>query len=116
LETLLLTVHFIACILLIIVILLQSGHEGMGVIFGGSSSSTFFGSSGAGSFLVKLTVCLAIVFFCTSIGFSILDSAKKTKAKPSIILERPVNTPTKKSAQEVVVPKKENTNSNKTQK
>ncbi len=37
----------------------------------------FFGSSGAGGFLVKMTVVLAIVFFCTSLGFTIYDSSKK---------------------------------------
>ncbi len=92
-ETFLLTVHFIACILLIIVILLQSGSEGMGVIFGGPSSSSFFGSTGAGGFLVKMTVSLAIVFFCTSLGFTILDSAKKNEVQKSIILEKPVTSP-----------------------
>jgi len=93
LETLLLTIHFIACIFLIILILLQSGHEGMGVIFGGPSSSSFFGSTGAGGFLVKMTVAMAIIFFCTSLGFTILDSAKKPKVQPSIVLEKPVTAP-----------------------
>lgn len=115
-ETILLTVHFVACIFLIIVILLQSGHEGMGVIFGGSSSSSFFGSSGAGGFLVKLTVTLAIIFFCTSLGFTILDSAKKTKAKPSIVLEQPINNPSENAVKDVVVPQKNKPNANNTQK
>ncbi len=93
-ESLLLTIHFVACILLIIFVLLQSGHEGMGVIFGGPSSTSFFGGSGAGGLLAKLTVAMAIVFFCTSLGFSILDSSKKVKAsQPSIILEKPVTPP-----------------------
>ncbi len=93
-ESLLLTIHFIACIFLIIFVLLQSGHEGMGVIFGGPSSTSFFGGSGAGGLLAKLTVAMAIVFFCTSLGFSILDSSKKIRSsQPSIILEKPVTPP-----------------------
>lgn len=70
-----LTVHVAACILLIIFVLLQSGKEGMGVIFGGGSSS-LFGSTGAGGILVKLTTFLAIIFFCTSLSYSILTSNK----------------------------------------
>ncbi|WP_459892644.1 preprotein translocase subunit SecG [Desulfothermus okinawensis] len=101
-----LTIHFIACIFLIILILLQSGHEGMGVIFGGPSSSSFFGSSGAGGFLVKMTVVLAIVFFCTSLGFTIYDSSKKIKVQHSVILEKPVNKV--KSIPAVPVKKKDN--------
>ena len=89
-ETLLLTIHFIACIFLIILILLQRGEEGMGVIFGGPSSSSFFGSTGAGGFLVRMTVIFAIVFFCTSMGFTIYDSSKKVKTQHSVILEKPV--------------------------
>ncbi len=71
----------------------------MGVIFGGPSSTSFFGGSGAGGLLAKLTVVMAIIFFSTSLGFSILDSAKKIKAsQPSIILEKPVSSPAKHSS------------------
>jgi preprotein translocase subunit SecG len=38
----------------------------MGAVFGGSSS-TIFGSSGAGNFLTKLTTGMAIVFMITSL-------------------------------------------------
>jgi preprotein translocase subunit SecG len=75
LNGIILTVHVAACILLIIFVLLQSGKEGMGVIFGGGSSS-LFGSTGAGGILVKLTTFLAIIFFCTSLSYSILTSNK----------------------------------------
>ena len=51
--------------------MLQSGHEGMGVIFGGGSS-TMFGSSGAGGLLVKVTAGLATVFLVTSLTYNIL--------------------------------------------
>jgi preprotein translocase subunit SecG len=71
LETLVLTLHILACLFLIILVLLQAGKEGMGVIFGGGSS-TVFGSSGAGGFLVKLTAILATVFLLTSLGYNML--------------------------------------------
>lgn len=60
-QTLILTLHIIVCVLLVILILLQSGKEGMGVIFGGGNASVF-GSSGAGSILAKLTPCGG--YFC----------------------------------------------------
>ena len=60
-ETLILTLHIIVCVLLVILILLQAGKEGMGVIFGGGNSSVF-GSSGAGGILAKMTAFMAVVF------------------------------------------------------
>jgi preprotein translocase subunit SecG len=78
-----LTLHISACVLLIIFVLLQSGKEGMGVIFGGGSSS-LFGSTGAGGILVKLTTFVAIVFFCTSLGYSILTSGRDSSATSRI--------------------------------
>ncbi len=60
-------VHIIASIGLILVVLLQQGKGAeMGAVFGGSSS-TIFGSSGAGNFLTRLTTGMAIVFMITSL-------------------------------------------------
>jgi len=73
LTTLILTLHILACLFLIVLVLLQSGKEGMGVIFGGGSS-TVFGSSGAGGLLVKLTAVLAAVFLVTSLAYNIFSS------------------------------------------
>jgi len=76
LETIILTVHVVVCVLLVILVLLQSGKEGMGVIFGGGSSS-LFGSSGAGGVLAKLTMFVAIVFVATSLGYNIATTERK---------------------------------------
>ena len=46
-QTLILSLHVIVCVTLVILVLLQAGKEGMGVIFGGGNASVF-GSSGAG--------------------------------------------------------------------
>lgn len=73
-DSLILTLHIIACVFLIILVLLQSGKEGMGVIFGGGSGSVF-GAGGAGGILVKLTTFLAILFLCTSLGYNIISSS-----------------------------------------
>ncbi len=60
-------IHIIASIGLILVVLLQQGKGAeMGAVFGGSSS-TIFGSSGAGNFLTRLTTGMAIVFMITSL-------------------------------------------------
>ncbi len=95
-------VHIVASIGLILVVLLQQGKGAeMGAVFGGSSS-TIFGSSGAGNFLTRLTTGMAIVFMITSLtlGYfagrrpsaTIFDSrtpsaAPRTSPQPSV----PVN-------------------------
>ena len=74
-QTLILSLHVIVCVVLVILILLQSGKEGMGVIFGGGNSSVF-GSSGAGGLLAKLTAFVAIIFVVTSLGYNIATSSR----------------------------------------
>lgn len=73
-RDLILTLHIIVCFLLVILILLQSGKEGMGVIFGGGNSSVF-GSSGAGGILAKLTTLMAIIFVITSLSYTYVTSS-----------------------------------------
>jgi len=70
-EKLILTLHVIVCVILVLLVLLQSGKEGMGVIFGGGSSS-MFGSAGAGGILVKLTTFVAVIFLATSLSYNML--------------------------------------------
>ena len=74
-ETFILAVHIIACIFLVVLVLLQSGQEGMGVIFGGGSGS-MFGSSGAGGLLVKITAGLAATFLVTSLAYNVISGNK----------------------------------------
>ena len=74
-QTLILTLYIIVCVLLVILILLQSGKEGMGVIFGGGNSSVF-GSSGAGGILAKLTAFMAVVFVITALSYTYVTSSK----------------------------------------
>ena len=44
-QTLILSLHVIVCVTLVILVLLQAGKEGMGVIFGGGNASVL-GSCG----------------------------------------------------------------------
>ena len=76
-QTLILSLHVLVCIILVVLVLLQSGKEGMGVIFGGGNSSVF-GSSGAGGILAKLTTLMAIIFVITSLSYTYVTSSRPT--------------------------------------
>ncbi len=65
LNTVLVTIHALACVALILIVLLQTGKGAqMGAAFGGSSQ-TLFGSTGQATFMNKLTTAAAIVFMLT---------------------------------------------------
>jgi len=89
-SALIIAIHVLACIALVVLILLQSGKEGMGVIFGGGSSSVF-GSSGAGGLLRKLTICVASIFVITSLSFTYISGQRVNEE--SIILHAPADAP-----------------------
>lgn len=62
--------HILACLVLILVVLLQTGKGSeMGAVFGGSSQ-TVFGSGGAAPFLSKFTTGIAVVFMITSLSLA----------------------------------------------
>jgi preprotein translocase subunit SecG len=70
--------HVIVSIGLILVVLLQTGKGAeVGAVFGGSSS-TIFGSSGAGNFLTRLTTGMAIVFMATSLTLGYFTAKRPT--------------------------------------
>src|ERR1700741_2462278 len=70
--------HVIVSIGLILVVLLQTGKGAeMGAVFGGSSS-TVFGSSGAGTFLTRLTTGTAIVFMLTSLSLTYFSACRNS--------------------------------------
>ena len=83
-TTLIITVHVLACVAIIILVLLQSGKEGMGVIFGGGSQSVF-GSTGAGGLLVKLTALFGAIFLITSLAFNVYSGSSHRHAKSVMI-------------------------------
>ncbi len=78
-DTAILSVHILVCVVLVILVLLQAGKDGMGVIFGGGNSGGY-GSAGASSMLTKLTATLAIIFVCTSLGYNIMTGSEKEEA------------------------------------
>ncbi|MCZ6879224.1 MAG: preprotein translocase subunit SecG [Acidobacteria bacterium] len=65
--------HIIASLVLILVVLLQSGKAGdLASTFGSSGSQTAFGARGAATMLTKATTFCAIIFMLTSLSLAIM--------------------------------------------
>jgi preprotein translocase subunit SecG len=80
-------IHVIVCIALIMIVLLQTGKGAdMGAAFGGGSSQTLFGSTGASTFLSKATTAAAILFMLTSLILAYMSGNKSGK---SIVMDAP---------------------------
>ncbi|GIW44129.1 MAG: hypothetical protein KatS3mg077_1411 [Candidatus Binatia bacterium] len=78
-HTVLIVIHVFTCLLLIGVVLLQQGRGAdMGAVFGGGSSNTVFGSSGAGNFLTRMTAGLGAVFMLTAAILTYLGAYQVT--------------------------------------
>jgi preprotein translocase subunit SecG len=72
-------IHVIVCIALILIVLLQTGRGAdIGAAFGGGASQTLFGSTGASSFLSKLTTGAAVIFMLTSLTLAYISSQRPT--------------------------------------
>lgn len=77
-NTILVSVHIIAALFLVLIVLLQTGKgAAMGSAFGGQGSQAMFGSAGAGNILSKLTTVAAVIFMCTSLALATLSSRKE---------------------------------------
>mgnify|MGYP003574022999 CR=1 FL=1 len=101
-STLLITLHVFVCVALIMIVLLQTGKGAdMGAAFGGGSSQTLFGSTGASTFLSKATTIAAVIFMLTSLGLAFLSS---NKTGNSIMTDVEIPAPIEQS-----VPVEENT-------
>lgn len=86
-EIILIAIHVFVCIALIMIVLLQTGKGAdMGAAFGGGSSQTLFGSSGASTFLSKMTTAAAIVFMLTSLLLAYISTNRQPA---SIMSDKP---------------------------
>ena len=82
-QYIIIALHVIVCITLILIVLLQRGKgSDMGAAFGGSSQAVF-GSTGAASFLSKVTAAAAIIFMLTCLTLAYLFG----KGAPSSIMK-----------------------------
>jgi len=81
----LITIHTIISILLIVVVLMQSGKGGLNSMMSGTANS-MMGSTGANDFITKLTTGLGIAF----IGLAMLIGALsgESKATTDSILQK----------------------------
>jgi len=85
-------VHILVCLVLILVVLLQSGKAAdLAGAFGGMGSQTAFGPRGAATVLSKATTVCAVVFMITSLSLAILASRR---AGPSSVLQKSSSAPT----------------------
>ncbi len=76
-----LIIHLLTVACLIILVLIQQGKGAtMGAAFGSGASQTVFGSRGSGSFLLKVTIGFAVIFFSTSIllNYVVSKAVKQT--------------------------------------
>ena len=97
--TLLASVHVLIGLSLVLFVLLQDPKGGaMGVFSGGSSSNTFFGSSGASNFLTSTTKwlavlfaasCLVLTYVCAKKNGSVMDNLPASATVPA----RPADVP-----------------------
>lgn len=88
--TALIAIHFVICLFLVLVILLQPGKSDGGVGFGAASGSSqsIFGSRGAGNFLTKMTTGAACLFLVTSF---LLTRGRLKEFNSSVIQEEPAS-------------------------
>lgn len=88
-HTLLFVLQVLVAVALIGLILVQHGKGAdAGAAFGSGSSSTVFGSSGATSFLTKVTAGLAFVFLSNSLLLAYL-ATENIKTEPTSLLDQP---------------------------
>lgn len=81
-------IHLLIAMVLIVIVLLQSGKGAdIGAAFGGGSSQTVFGGRGAATFLSKLTLIAAALFMVSSLMLTVWS---ERKGSSSVITEERV--------------------------
>jgi len=92
-KILLTAVHLVVSIVLILVVLLQTGKRAdLAGAFGGGGSQTAFGARGAATLLSKATTVCAVLFMVSSLGLSIISSNRQESG--TVLDEIPAPAPT----------------------
>ncbi len=73
LESILIFMLVLVAIMLIGIILVQSGQGDMGAAMGGNTMNQAFGSEGADKLLVRITTTLAAIFMVLAISINLLE-------------------------------------------
>lgn len=67
--------HFVVCLFLIVLVLVQQGKGAdAGIVYGSGNATSVFGASGSSSFLVKLTTFCAVLFFATTLLLGVREN------------------------------------------
>src|ERR1700676_1553727 len=99
----LVTLHVVICLVLIMVIMLQSGEAAdLAGAFGGAGSQTAFGPRGAATFLTKATTWCAIMFMLTSMALTMHQNTIAASTARSVLQQ--FSKETKQTAPAVPVP------------
>ncbi len=89
--------HIVASLVLILVVLLQSGKAGdLAATFGSTGSQTAFGARGAATVLTRATTVCAVIFMVTSLTLTIMftkDTSGTVLEGMSLPEEVPVESP-----------------------
>jgi preprotein translocase subunit SecG len=72
---------FVAVCIVVLVLVQQGKGATMGAAFGSGASQTVFGSRGSGSFLFRITMAFAAVFFITSITLNHMATSAYKQVK-----------------------------------
>ena len=93
-SLILIVIHVAVCIALIMIVLFQSGKGAdMGAAFGGGASNTLFGTTGASTFLSKMTTVAAIIFMLTSLGLAYMSGHRTGKVSVMEDVKAPITQP-----------------------
>ncbi|MDP8230853.1 MAG: preprotein translocase subunit SecG [Candidatus Gorgyraea atricola] len=97
------TIHVIASIFLILVILLQAGRGGgLADSFGGSQMQSMFGTKSA-NVLSKLTAICAVAFIVTCLTLAIISSRRSKSVVDKVNIPAPVSVPQQTTTVDVSV-------------
>lgn len=89
--TVLVILHVLVAIILIGVVLLQTGKAGsIADVFGGGGSMAAFGARGAATVLSRFTTIVAILFMVTSLALSLVKSSSSSIMRNQPIQKAPV--------------------------
>jgi preprotein translocase subunit SecG len=93
-PVLLKTMHILVSLVLIVVVLLQSGKAAdLAGAFGGAGSQTAFGPRGAATFLSKATTWCAVMFMLLSLALFLSEAQRSSASGSGLFQDAPARAP-----------------------